>query len=87
LFTIKDYASADQPTVSLDFNMIIKNRKLKDVKQMEMVIDSEQHLLLLLQFNDEEKHEMDAEEQSYFSLEKGEKLDYKIIGNNDAEKD
>jgi hypothetical protein len=30
---------------------------------------------------------MDAEEQSYISLEKGEKLDYKILGNNDAEKD
>jgi hypothetical protein len=36
--------------------MIIKNRKFKDVKQIEMVIDSEQQLLLLLQFNDEERH-------------------------------
>jgi hypothetical protein len=41
--------------------MIIKNRKLKDIKQMEMVIDSEQQLLLLLQFSDVDKHEMDAE--------------------------
>ena len=44
-------------------------------------------MLLFIQFNDVEKHEMDAEEESFFSLKKGENLTYKIIGSKDAGKD
>lgn len=49
-----------------------------------MSIDSPQQLLVLIQFNDVEKHEMDAEEESFFSLKKGESLTYKIVGSEDA---
>jgi len=80
-FTIK---GAEETEITLDFNMIVKANKLTGFKKLEIGINSSQQLLLLIQFNDVEKHEMDVEEQSFFSLKKGENLTYSILGNKNA---
>lgn len=83
-FTIHD---VEEPEATLDFNVIVKGEKFSGYKKLEFSLNSTQQLLVLLQFNDADKHEMDAEEESFFSLKKGQNLSYTIIGGKDASKD
>lgn len=58
-FTIGEEDEADQDP-SIDINLILKGEKFKNYKSLFIKITSPQNLLLITQFNDENKHEIDV---------------------------